>query len=59
MSEEAMKFKISLQAGSFATSSQLVWPLNGLVGTIAANQSDKIVAMLPKLEAIAMEEGSN
>lgn len=52
-----MKFKIHLHPGARVTACQLAWPLNGLAGTIGPKQSDKTVALLPKLRAKAAEEG--
>ena len=52
-----MKYRIMFVEGSTDVLCNLVWPRNGLVGTIGAEETNKLVALLPKREATPTNSG--
>jgi len=52
-----MKYRILFAEGSTDVPCNLVWPRNGLVGTIDAKETNKLVALLPKREATPTNSG--
>jgi len=55
--DESLKYRILFVDGATDTPCNLVWPINGLVGTIGAYETNKLVALLPKREATPTEPG--
>lgn len=52
---ESMKFSLNFKEGMADSTANLVWPREGLTGSIEANEVNKIVAVLPKLTACERE----
>jgi len=57
--DEVMKFTLKFSLGEQAPrEANLVWPREGLIGSIKANEVNKIIAVLPKLTADCSAEGT-
>lgn len=54
--DQKMKYKVVFNEGA-GVACNLVWPRQGLMGSIGPNERDVIVAMLPKKEAEAAAAG--
>ena len=52
---ELMKFSLNFEEVMTNSCANLVWPREGLIGSIGANEVNKIVAVLPKMSACAGE----
>lgn len=59
---DAMNFRLEFSEGDAAgapdsTSVNLVWPREGLHGTIKANEVNKVIAVMPKIRPCPAEDG--
>lgn len=54
-----MLYSINFSSGNVEAPANLLWPRQGLIGSVGPNETDKVVALLPKASAAATEMGLN
>lgn len=57
--QDPLLYSINFTAGNVETPANLLWPRQGLIGAVGPNETDKVVALLPKASAAASEMGLN